>query len=373
MPTVSIPLNDLKRYATANAERLTQVASAVLRDGRYVLGPSVAAFEESFARYCGVDHCIGVANGTDALELALLATGVRAGEEVLIAANAGMYAATAVLAAGAVPRFADVDMDTGLLTRKTAEDVLAARGSSTTAMIVTHLYGRMARMPDLIALADEHNLVVIEDCAQAHGAIGDDGRHAGSVGHAGCFSFYPTKNLGAMGDGGAVVCKDQEVASRLRQLRQYGWSRKYHNAINGGRNSRLDELQAAFLLAMLPELDRRNARRREIAGRYSRSILNPHIRVPDAEGHDYVAHLYVIRSEDRDGLAAHLASVGISSEVHYPVPDYRQPAIAAAYSRTHLSATEAACAESLTLPCFPELSDDECNAVIVACNAWRPK
>lgn len=368
-PLSRIPLNDLSRYATQVAPALVARASTVIAGGHYVLGPNVTEFERAFADYCGTAHCIGVGNGTDALELALRGCGVGQGDAVVVCANAAMYGTGAVLAIGAIPVFADVDAD-GLLTADTIAAAITTSNVPPRAVIVTHLYGRLAAMDAVLAVARAHGLRVIEDCAQSHGARDAAGRMAGSWGDAAAFSFYPTKNLGAVGDGGAVLCQDRGIAERVRQLRQYGWARKYHNAILGGRNSRLDELQAAFLLAMLPDLEARNARRHDIARRYSQRIVHPMIRVPSVGDHGYVAHLYVVRSTQRDALATHLAETGIVTDIHYPTPDYRQPAVSAQHQAVRLPATEEACTEVLSLPCFPELRDDECEAVIAACNAW---
>ena len=371
MSTIRVPLNDLARYASTMFPALEAQARNVLGSGYYVLGPHVAAFERAFADYCGVAHCIGVGNGTDALEIALRACGIRKGDGVVVCANAAMYGTGAVLAIGAVPVFADVDRD-GLLTADTIAAALESAPVTVKAVIVTHLYGRLAEMPAVLRLAAARGLRLVEDCAQAHGARSADGRMAGAWGDVAAFSFYPTKNLGAIGDGGAVVSNNDDLASRVRQLRQYGWSRKYHNAIPGGRNSRLDELQAAFLSTLLPDLDARNQRRRDIAARYSNEIRHPAIRVPAMAGDAYVAHLYVVSSPHRDALAAHLSEAGIATDVHYPTPDYRQPAFDNHGAPPALPMTEAACAESLTLPCFPELRDGECDSVIAACNAWVP-
>ena len=369
MSVAVIPLNDLSRYARRVAPALATRAGAVLESGHYVLGPNVAAFERAFADYCGAGHCIGVGNGTDALELALRGCGVGPGDGVVVCANAAMYGTGAVLAIGAVPVFADVDAN-GLLTAQTIAEGIAGSPTPTRAVIATHLYGRLADMDAILDLAFTRGMRVVEDCAQAHGARDATGRRAGSWGDAAAFSFYPTKNLGAVGDGGAVLSGDPEIAARVRQLRQYGWSRKYENVLPGGRNSRLDELQAAFLVALLPDLDQRNARRREIARRYSERIVHPGIHVPAVDGGAYVAHLYVVRSAQRDSLAAHLAAAGVTTDIHYPTPDYRQPSIGLQYPGLSLPSTEAACREVLSLPCFPELLDEECEAVIAACNAW---
>ncbi|MDQ3039396.1 MAG: DegT/DnrJ/EryC1/StrS family aminotransferase [Pseudomonadota bacterium] len=365
-----IPVNDLARLAAEFSGPLTERAAQVLGSGHYVLGPWVTRFEQAFAGYCGVDHCIGVANGTDALELALRALGVGPGSTVAVAANAAMYGTTAVLAVGAEPLFVDVDPVTGLMTAEGLQAADVDRDAPPVAVIVTHLYGRMAHMPALLAYARSRGIAVVEDCAQAHGATDAAGRKAGSYGDLATFSFYPTKNLGAIGDGGALTAGNTELATRVRQLRQYGWSSKYTNTLPGGRNSRLDELQAAFLCTLLPVLDARNARRRDIANRYSREIVHPAVQVPPAAGADYVAHLYVVQSPARAALSAHLRTCGIGSDIHYPTPDYRQPVHGGRFDAVSLPVTEALCEQVLTLPCFPEMHDAEVDQVIAACNGW---
>ncbi|MCY7353811.1 MAG: DegT/DnrJ/EryC1/StrS family aminotransferase [Lysobacter sp.] len=367
---MTIPVNDLKRYAAESAGSLTECAVEVLRSGHYVLGPWVNAFESTFADYCAVEHCISVANGTDALELALRAAGIVPGDAVVVAANAAMYGTTAVLAIGADPIFADVVEATALLTADTIRQAIGEATKAPRALIVTHLYGRLADMPEIIEVAKTAGMLLIEDCAQAHGAIGVDGRRAGAYGDIATFSFYPTKNLGALGDGGAVTTNDDCIADRVRKLRQYGWSSKYCNALEGGRNSRLDELQAAFLCRLLPDLERRNKRRREIANRYSLEIRNPGIATPPTAGAEYVAHLYVVTAVRRDALRAHLSSSGVGTDVQYPTPDYRQVMHGDRFARVFLPATEILCGQVLTLPCFPEMFDAEIDAVIAACNAW---
>ncbi|TAM64399.1 MAG: DegT/DnrJ/EryC1/StrS family aminotransferase [Rhodanobacter sp.] len=343
-----------------------RACAAVVASGHYVLGPNVKAFESEFAAYCGVSDCVSVANGTEALELGLRSIGICQGKRVALVANAAMYGTTAVLACAAEPVFVDIDPSCHTLSPKALEAVLAT--GPIDALIVTHLYGRLADMRSILALADKHGFAVFEDCAQAHGARDASGRRAGSFGIAASFSFYPTKNLGALGDGGAVITNDPQVADTLRKLRQYGWTAKYRNELPGGRNSRLDELQAAFLRTMLPLLDGWNARRREIANRYSREIRNERIQVPSTSGEEYVAHLYVVQVSDRAGLQQHLAGAGVGSDVHYPIGDHRQPLFHDRFISTDLPVTEAACGNVLTLPCFPELTNDEATRVILACN-----
>jgi dTDP-4-amino-4,6-dideoxygalactose transaminase len=364
---ITIPVNDLAREAAQTRSAVRAAAMRVLDSGWFVLGREVERFEREFAAYCGSRHCVGVANGTDALELALRAAHVRPGQRVATVANAGMYASAAILAVGATPLYVDVEPEHLLL------DPAALAGlepGDVQAIIVTHLYGCMADADAVMARARELGAVVVEDCAQAHGAM-RSGRRAGTTGALGCFSFYPTKNLGAAGDAGAVVTGDDEMAAELRRLRQYGWTSKYRATSPGGRNSRLDEMQAAILLAKLPLLDGWNARRRAIARAYSEGIRNAHIDVASRGADDDVAHLYVVKADQRDALRSHLAAHGVGSDVHYPIPDHRQPAL---FDIAHdaLAVTEAACQRVLSLPCFPELRDDEVQRVIDACNRFSP-
>jgi len=303
-----IALNDLRRHSAAHRELLNDAISRVIVRGWFGHGPELEAFESEFAAYCGVQHAVGVANGTDAIELTLRALDVGTNCEVILAANAGMYSATALRAIGAMPVFADVDDEHLVLTAESVEAVLTPR---TRAIIVTHLYGRMANMQPLRALADRAGIPLVEDCAQAHGAR-QQGRRAGAWGDAATFSFYPTKNLGALGDAGMVICADAGLAQRVRRLRQYGWERKYVAVEGPARNSRLDEMQAAVLRNKLPLLDGWNSQRCRIASRYA-AVVHPALRHPDVEGDDYVAHLYVVRTQARDSLRFHLSSRAIAS------------------------------------------------------------
>lgn len=360
-------INDLSRHVQPIQGQLNEAIQRVLSSGWFVLGPEVAAFEREFADYCGVPHCVTVANGTDALELSLRALDIGTGKAVLTVANAGMYSTIAILAAGAVPLYAEVCDDTLLIDAGEVERILASQRVD--ALIITHLYGLMADMQRLVDIARKHGVPVVEDCAQAHGAS-QGGRRAGSWGDIACFSFYPTKNLGALGDGGAVVTTQPQLAEKVRRLRQYGWSSKYHAEFPGGRNSRLDEMQAAVLRVMLPLLDQWNSRRREIAARYSRGITHPKITVPDVHDASNVAHLYVIRTPAREGLKRHLDEVGIPCDIHYPIPDYAQAACYHVSAGVELSVTSRVCGEVLTLPCFPELTDEEVDLIIGRINSW---
>jgi dTDP-4-amino-4,6-dideoxygalactose transaminase len=369
MPLPVVPINSLQRHVAPLRAQLAAIAAEVIDSGHYVLGPGVAAFEQAFADYCGSAHCVGVGNGTDALEIGLRALGIGPGDQVALCANAAMYSTSATLAVGAEPLYVDVLPGEATMDPVQLAAAIAAN-PRVRAVIATHLYGRLARVEEIGALCRRLGLRWIEDCAQAHGARGADGRRAGSFGDLGSFSFYPTKNLGALGDGGALVGGDAALMDRARSLRQYGWSAKYLNTDAGGRNSRLDELQARLLLAMLPALDGWNARRREIATLYSSRIRHDAIQVPAPFGEDYVAHLYVVRCTRREALRTHLSAHGVQSDVHYPLPDHRQPCHGGRYAGVTLPQTEADAASVLSLPCFPELDDAEVERVIDACNRF---
>lgn len=360
-------INDLGRHISPMQNEIAQAIARVTASGWFVLGPEVNAFEKEFAAYCGSDYCVSLANGTDALELALRAISIGTGNKVITVANSGMYSSAAILAAGAMPVYADVEADTGLIDINDLKHIVSEQKID--AIIVTHLYGLMADMHQIMQIAKDKGIRVIEDCAQAHGAT-LKGQKAGSFGDINCFSFYPTKNLGALGDGGAIVTNHTELAERVKQLRQYGWETKYRATLAGGRNSRLDEMQAAILRVMLPMLDKWNARRRQIASRYTSGINNAKILTPKIYGEEFVAHLYVIHAEKRESLKSYLASKQIPSDVHYPVPDYRQPAYAHLFAGVHKPTTEKQCAAVLTLPCFPEMADEEVDTIIAYVNTW---
>lgn len=362
-----IAINDLGRHAASTHCAVHEAVERVLKSGWYILGREGEAFEREFAGYCGTKDCVAVANGTDAIELGLRALGVKQGSRVATVANAGLYTTTALIALGAEPVFIDVDYESRLMNLEHLGEVLN-RGDIS-AVVVTHLFGLLHDMQAVMGITSAAGVPVFEDCAQAHGAS-RGGRRAGSFGAAASFSFYPTKNLGALGDGGAVTTNDPEVATRIRRLRQYGWESKYRAVLSGARNSRLDEIQAAVLRAKLPSLDTWNDRRRAIAARYSQEITNPRVICSPVYGDEYVAHLYVITCDDRDGLRAHLSSAGIQTDVHYPIPDYRQPSLKGWNNWGHLPTTEALAERILTLPCYPELLDDEVARVVACINGW---
>lgn len=359
-------INDLLRHNRAISTQIHEATKAVIDSGWYVLGSQVKSFESEFAAYCEAGYCATVANGTDALEIALRALGIGSGDVVVNVANAGAYSTTAIFAAGARPEYVDVEDDMLVSLAGLRELLDRARVS---AIIVTHLYGQAVPMREILALAAAREIPVLEDCAQAHGAR-VEGRRVGSLGAIACFSFYPTKNLGALGDGGAIVTSDERLARRVQALRQYGWQQKYEIGLAGGRNSRLDEMQAAVLRVKLPLLDSWNERRYAIARQYVDGIDHPAVTTPAIAPASYVGHLFVVRCADRDGLREHLKQRDIMSEVHYPVPDHRQPAFSDRLQGISLPTTERLAGEILTLPCFPEMTDHEVAAVIDAVNRW---
>ena len=357
-----IPLNDLSRGWIATAQDVRAAVERVLSSGWYLLGPETEAFERELAGLVGARHGIGLANGTDALRIALLATGCEPGAEVVTAANAGGYAAVAAASIGCDLVYADVDPRSLVVT---ADTVARAIGPRTRAVVVTHLYGNVADTRAIVAVCRPAGIAVVEDCAQSLGAV-SNGRPVGGNGDIATFSFYPTKNLGAAGDGGAVVTDDDQVAAAARQLRQYGWGEKYRIERERGWNSRLDEIQAAILRLGLARIDEFNEQRRSIVRRYREALTHSSVRPVSGETADFVAHLAVIRSSQRSALAAHLRSAGIATAVHYPVPDHRQAGLPPPARPTDLAATELASAEVLSLPCFPEMTLGEIDRVTQA-------
>lgn len=364
-PPVTVPLNDLSRALRTERAELLDAMARVVDSGWLVHGPQHAGFEQDLAAFLGVEHALGVASGTDALELAMRAVVPADRRVVVTAANCGGYSTTAARRSGFEVRYADVDPGTHLLTPETLAPVL---GAEVGAVVVTHLYGRSADVGAIRAACEPLGIRVIEDCAQALGATRPEGR-VGSLGDVAAFSFYPTKNLGALGDGGAVATPSAEVAQTVRELRQYGWQGKYTIGRRGGVNSRLDEVQAAVLRTRLPRLDAGNARRRAILAAYG-DAAPADVRVLPAEDEGHAAHLAVVETERRDELVAHLAAHGVRTDVHYPVPDHRQPAIAAEHADVRLPVTERLAASVLSLPLFPELTDDEVARVAAALGSF---
>jgi dTDP-3-amino-3,4,6-trideoxy-alpha-D-glucose transaminase len=335
---------------------------AVLDSGRYILGPEVEAFEREFAAFVGARHCVGVANGTEALTIALRALGVEPGDEVVVPALTFYATAEAVVNAGATPVFCDVDPATLTMTAVTAA---SAVGPRTAALLPVHLFGNPAPMDELGELAAQRNLRLLEDAAQAAGAT-LDGRRAGALGDAAAFSFFPAKNLGGFGDGGAILSDDDEVAATARRLRAHGSENKQVHA-EVGYNSRLDELQAAGLRVLLPHLPEWTAARRAAAEAYAAAGLGELVELPrETSGAESCYHLHVILSEKRDRLAAALAEAGVESRVYYATPLHRQPALHRYAPGHELPAAERVAARSLALPMGPALSREQISMAVDA-------
>lgn len=358
-----IPVFDVRAHDRAIADAIGAAVERVLASGRFILGAEGEQFEARFAAWLGGGHVVGVASGTDALMLALLASGIGAGDEVLTVPNTAVPTANAISAVGATPRFVEVDAATGLLDPRQIAGAVTPR---TRAVIPVHLHGRMAPMEEITAIARRQRLVVIEDAAQAHGAR-RAGRAAGTVGDFGCFSFYPSKNLGAYGDGGAVWTADEREADRLRALRNYGQSDRYrHDSI--GINSRLDELQAAILNVKLDHLDRWNAGRRAWAARYRDRLAGSGLQLPaPAADEEHVYHLFAVRVAQREAVRARLQAAGVATQVHYPIPIHLQRAYADLGGQVGaFPAAEAWCRETLSLPCSPALEEGDFEHVVTA-------
>jgi dTDP-4-amino-4,6-dideoxygalactose transaminase len=358
MPPSKVPFIDLPLQTRNLKTEIDAAIQGVLARGEFILGPEVAAFEGSWAKYCNVGHAVGVGSGTEALHLAIRGLGIGPGDEVITAANTFIATAEAISFAGATPVLVDCRIEDYLIDPKAVEAAITPR---TKAIIPVHLYGQPANMGPICDLARRHGLTLIEDAAQAHGATLADGRVCGSLGNAAAFSFYPGKNLGAFGDAGAITTSDSALSTRLRQLRNLGGTVKYHHEVKGF-NSRLDTIQAAILSVKLRQLDAWNDARRIAAGWYCEALHdNPRIILPQAAPwtglHNY--HLFVVRviEGDRDKVTAAMAARGIQAVVHYPVPIHLQPA----YSDLRLSSGAFPCAESaarsiLSLPMFPEIT-----------------
>jgi dTDP-4-amino-4,6-dideoxygalactose transaminase len=350
-----IPLQDFKRHVQAFEPQISERLSKVVSRGWFLNGPELEEFETRFASYIGTAHCAGVGNGTQAMEVVLRTLEVGPGDEVVTVANAGMYATCAILLAGAKPVFAEIREDTMNMDPAALHQLLERRPK---AVIATHLYGQMCDIEEIVASCREAGVACIEDCAEAHGASANS-RKAGSFGLAGCFSFYPTKNLGAFGDAGAITTGDAAFAAKLRATRQYGWSQKYRAETPGGTNSRMDELQAAVLNVKLDRLDAMNARRRQIAAHYSDMLQGSCPKLPFAANDNYIVHHYVLRSTQRDAVRQGLHGAGVSTEIHFPIPDHKQPAMQGRFAGVSLPATEIACDTVFTVPCFAEMTDAE--------------
>lgn len=358
--SAKVPFLDLAAMTDEVRRPIERGWAQLLENSRFIGGDAVEQFERAWGAYCETTHAIGVANGTDALQLTLMGSGIGPGDEVIVPSNTFVATAEAVVLAGATPVFADVNPRT---LQVTAADVEAAMTKQTRAVIVVHLYGQMTDMDALSAATDRAGILLIEDAAQAHGATWH-GRRAGSIGRAGCFSFYPGKNLGAFGDAGAVVTADAELASRVRSLRDHGrvaGSHYRHELI--GTNSRLDALQAVVLTAKLARLDDWNNARRAIADQYRAEFtVGPVQMVEDTAGSRGVYHLAVVRVPDRDRVQRQLSDMGIQTGIHYPIPCHQQ-APYLPYAKGSLPVTEAAAPELLSLPMYPHMTADQVSRV----------
>ena len=371
-----IPFLDLKKINGQYRNELIEATTRVINSGWYIQGNELNEFEKEFASYCGAKYCVGVANGLDALTLTLRAWKelgkIKEGDEVIVPANTYIASILAITENRLKPILLEPDENTyNLCPIKTAEAI----NSNTKAILAVHLYGQLAPMPELMTLADEYGLLLLEDSAQAHGASINN-KKAGSWGHASAFSFYPGKNLGALGDAGAITTNDDELADTIRALGNYGSHKKYEN-IYQGVNSRLDEMQAAILRVKLRYIDQETKRRKEIALAYARGISHPSLSQPIKDQctlkklENHVFHLYVVRTEVREALQAHLSNAGIHTLIHYPIPPHQQRAYIQWVQKSY-PITECIHREVLSLPISSVMSDEEVKTVIDTCNQFSP-
>lgn len=370
-----IPFLDLKAINAQYRDELIEACTRVIDSGWYIAGNELAQFEQAFASYCGTKHAIGVANGLDALTLTLRAWKelgkLKDGDEVIVPSNTYIASILAISANDLVPVLVEPDLATYNLCPKQTEAAITAK---TRAILPVHLYGQLADMPAIMAIAQRHNLLVLEDSAQAHGAE-LNGKKAGNWGDASGFSFYPGKNLGALGDAGAVTTNDDQLAETLRALRNYGSHEKYKNLFQG-TNSRLDEIQAAMLGVKLKHLDTETCRRRQIAAAYTKGITHSAVSLPvqdktlDIENHlGHVWHLYVVRTQQREALQRHLTEQGIQTLIHYPIPPHQQQAYQE-WNEQSYPLSEVMHQQVLSLPISPVMTDEQVQAVIAAVNSF---
>jgi dTDP-4-amino-4,6-dideoxygalactose transaminase len=364
---MNVPFVDLKAHHRPIDGELLEAITRVLRNTSFVQGPEVKAFEDAFARYLGVGHCVAVNSGTAALHLTLLALGIGPGDEVITVPHTFIATSEAISAVGARPVF--VDVDPGSYTMDPAL-VEAAITSRTRAILPVHLYGNPAEMDSLLAIARRHNLALVEDACQAHGAH-YKGRMAGTMGIAGCFSFYPSKNLGSCGEGGAMVTDDEGLAKKIRMLREHGSVKKYEHSFPG-YNFRMEGIQGAVLATKLKHLDGWNDKRRALAQRYGERLAGQAIVLPKEAAHArHVYHLYVVQTEEREALRGHLAQRGIETGLHYPVPLHLQEAYASlGYRAGDFPVTEQLTQRIVSLPMYPEMSLEAADYVSAAILEW---
>ena len=363
---MSVMFNVLDRQFALFQNEYEEAALRVLRSGMYVLGDEVAAFEREFAAFLGAKYCVGLNSGLDALILGIRALGIGHGDEVLVPGNTYIASVMGITENGATPVFIEPDKYYTI----DAERIEEAITPKTRAILPVHLYGQACSMREIQKIAKDHGLYMIEDCAQSHGACFDS-QMTGTFGNVGCFSFYPTKNLGAFGDGGAVVTNNPDIAEKIRMLRNYGSRVKYQNELVGV-NSRLDELQAALLRVKLSHLRELTAERQRIASRYLAGIRNPKIVLPETRtGSDHVYHLFVVRCTERDSLAEYLADHGVKTQIHYPIPPHLAECYRGlGYSSGSYLVTESYADEVLSLPLYNGMRDEEIRSVVSVVNSY---
>lgn len=357
---MKVPFGDMKLHYVAYKKEIDQAVQRVLESGHYILGGELEKFESDFEKFLGAGYVAGCASGTEAIYLALAAAGVSTGDEVLVVAHTAVPTISAISMTGATPVFVDIDPNTYVMDVDLVEAKITEK---TKAIVPVHLYGQMADMDPLVEICKKHKIMLLEDCAQSTGAT-YKGKAAGTIGDYGSFSYYPSKNLGAFGDGGAVSTNSRENFDKLVMLRNYGQSKRYYHDIVG-INSRLDEMQAAILSAQIPFVEEWNERRREIADRYNRGLADV-VKTPiEEEGRKHVYHLYVIQTDHRDELQEYLLEQGIQCLIHYPNPAHLQKAYSfLGYKPGSLPQTEKVVKRILSLPMFPELSNEQVDAVI---------
>lgn len=363
---MKIMVNRLDRSFHSFQSELEEKALQVLRSGWYILGEEVSCFESEFAGYLGAEHCVGLANGLDALWIAFRMLGIGKGDEVIVQANAYIASVMGISINGATPVLVEPDEYFGIDASRIEEKIT----DKTKAILVVHLYGQACQMDEVVALSQKYNLRLVEDCAQSHGATFDS-QMTGTFGDIGCFSFYPSKNLGAFGDAGAIVTNDKQIAEKVNVFRNYGSEKRYHNQVVGA-NSRLDELQAGLLRVRLKHLQTQNCERIEIAKRYDLEISNPKIKLPKIRAcANSVYHQYVIRCEERDQLRDYLDTLGIGTLIHYPIPPHLSEAYSClGFRRGDFPITEKYADTVLSIPMYNGMTDEEQAIVIDAINKF---
>jgi dTDP-4-amino-4,6-dideoxygalactose transaminase len=361
---IPVPMFNLSRVT--DVEKLAKAAKDVLSSSEHILGKNVVEFEKTFAKYIGVGNCVGVANGSDAIVIALRALGVQKDDQVGTVANAGFYTSAALMQIGASPVFIDVDPDSLLLDLNDLENKIKTQKIKV--VVLTHLYGQVAPIKEVINMCKLNGIKVLEDCAQAAGAQIDN-QKVGSFGEISTFSFYPTKNLGAVGDGGAILTNNDDFALSSKKLRQYGWGNKYEVELENGSNSRLDEIQAAFLLTKLSFLDGWNQERISIAKQYVDRINNPKVKILKNTLMG-VVHLFVIQVIERKELMHYLSKYDIQFGIHYPVLDHKQKIFQNKFEEIKLPVTEEAVERILSIPIYPGMSQEQINHVILTMNSF---